>query len=393
MVARMPAPASSTATSTPASGRSIRRSPTRATSSAPPAKADGTPRACNFGDNPLTPAGRRLRLQRQAHRRAAVPGDLPVRSGPRGRRAVHRRPATRTATARTPHPPRPATCSSSAPVFGVERGPINGIAPGAWLSVYKVCGIGGCFDSDSAAAVQQAILDGVDVINFSISGGTDPFTDPVELAFLDAYAAGVFVSTSAGNDGPGAATANHVSPVGHDPVAASTQTREFASTLTVTAGAATPSRRRARRSRPASTRPCPIVLSSDAPYSRPLCDAPAPAGTVHRQDRGLPARGQRPRREGLQRPPGRRRRDGPVQPGPRRHRDRQPLAADGPPCRRHCLRRVHGLAHRRDRDLHRRPVSRTAQGDVMAAFSSRGPAGLVHQAGRHGARRPDPGRA
>ena len=33
-------------------------------------------------------------------------------------------------------------------------------------------------DSDSAAAVGQAILDGVDVINFSISGGTDPFTDP-----------------------------------------------------------------------------------------------------------------------------------------------------------------------------------------------------------------------
>ena len=38
-------------------------------------------------------------------------------------------------------------------VFGVERGPINGIAPGAWVSVYKVCGIEGCFDSDSAAAV------------------------------------------------------------------------------------------------------------------------------------------------------------------------------------------------------------------------------------------------
>ena len=78
--------------------------------------------------------------------------------------------------------------------------------------MYKVCGIQGCFGSDSAAAVQQAILDGVNVINFSISGGTDPFTDPVELAFLDAYAAGVFVSASAGNDGPGAGTANHLSP-------------------------------------------------------------------------------------------------------------------------------------------------------------------------------------
>ena len=51
-------------------------------------------------------------------------------------------------------------------------------------------------------------------------------TDPVELAFLDAYAAGVFVAASAGNDGPGASTANHLSPW-VTTVAASTQTREF----------------------------------------------------------------------------------------------------------------------------------------------------------------------
>ena len=83
----------------------------------------------------------------------------------------------------------------------------------------------GCFTSDSAAAVQQAILDGVDVINFSISGGTEPFTDPVELAFLDAYAAGVFVAASAGNDGPGAGTANHLAPW-VTTVGASTQTAD-----------------------------------------------------------------------------------------------------------------------------------------------------------------------
>src|SRR6185436_13776811 len=98
--------------------------------------------------------------------------------------------------------------------------------PGAWVMEYKVCGPAGCFGSDSSAAVAQAILDGVDVINYSISGGTDPSTDPVELAFLDAYAAGVFVSTSAGNDGPGASTANHLSPW-VTTVAASTQSRAF----------------------------------------------------------------------------------------------------------------------------------------------------------------------
>ena len=123
---------------------------------------------------------------------------------------------------------------ASAPIFGVDRGPLAGMAPGAWVMEYKVCGPAGCFSSDSSAAVAQAILDGVDVINYSISGGTDPSTDPVELAFLDAYAAGVFVAASAGNDGPGASTANHLSPW-VTTVAASTQTREFASKLTLTA--------------------------------------------------------------------------------------------------------------------------------------------------------------
>ncbi len=115
---------------------------------------------------------------------------------------------------------------ASAKLFGVDRGPVRGVAPGAWIGVYKVCGRLGCMASDSAMAVARAIRDGVDVINFSISGGTDPFTDPVEMAFLDAYAAGVFVAASAGNSGPGAGTVNHLSPW-VTTVAASTQRRSF----------------------------------------------------------------------------------------------------------------------------------------------------------------------
>ena len=93
--------------------------------------------------------------------------------------------------------------------------------PRADLAVYKVCftvmsgasaGGGSCYTSDSAAAIEQAILDGVDVINFSIGGGTNPYSDAVSLAFLDAYAAGVFVACSAGNDGPGANTVGHREP-------------------------------------------------------------------------------------------------------------------------------------------------------------------------------------
>src|SRR5204862_2640301 len=78
------------------------------------------------------------------------------------------------------------SCAASAVLYGVERGPVCGIAPGAHVIAYRVCLSAGCFSSDSVAAVQQAIHDGVNVINFSISGGANPYTDPVELAFLDA---------------------------------------------------------------------------------------------------------------------------------------------------------------------------------------------------------------
>ena len=121
-----------------------------------------------------------------------------------------------------------------APVLGVDRGPVSGIAPGASVIAYRICLEQGCFSSDSVAAVQQAIKDGVDVINFSISGGANAYTDPVELAFLDATAAGISVNASAGNSGPGAGTADHGSPW-VTTVGASTSNRHFQSTLTLTA--------------------------------------------------------------------------------------------------------------------------------------------------------------
>jgi subtilisin family serine protease len=111
-------------------------------------------------------------------------------------------------------------------LLGVERGPISGIAPGAHVIAYRVCLDEGCFQSDSVEAVQQAIIDGVDVINFSIGGGSSAYTDAVELAFLDAYAAGILVNASAGNSGPGAATAGHAGPWTNT-VGASTSNRHF----------------------------------------------------------------------------------------------------------------------------------------------------------------------
>ena len=52
-------------------------------------------------------------------------------------------------------------------------GKISGMAPRARIAAYKVCWNGeegGCASSDSVAAIDQAVADGVDVINFSISG-------------------------------------------------------------------------------------------------------------------------------------------------------------------------------------------------------------------------------
>jgi hypothetical protein len=100
----------------------------------------------------------------------------------------------------------------TAEMWGIDRGPTSGMAPGAHVIGYRVCLDQGCFGSDSVAAVNRAILDDVDVINFSIAGGRNAYTDAVELAFLDAYAAGILVNASAGNAGPGAATADHAGP-------------------------------------------------------------------------------------------------------------------------------------------------------------------------------------
>lgn len=121
-------------------------------------------------------------------------------------------------------------------IFDIARGVASGIAPRAHVVAYKVCGADGCFESDSVAAVQQAILDDADVINFSISGGESPYGDVVELAFRDAYAAGVFVAASAGNSGPTAGTVNHRGPW-VTTVAASTEYRQFTSRLSVSSPA------------------------------------------------------------------------------------------------------------------------------------------------------------
>ena len=176
-----------------------------------------------------------------------------------------------------------ATTAAGSPVDhavlnGVDRGHISGIAPGAHVIAYRVCDQDGCYTTDSIDAVEQAITDDVDVINFSIGGGSNPYTDAVELAFLDAYAAGILVNASAGNDGPGASTLGHAGPWVNT-VGASTLNREFGTTLMLTATGGDTLNIPGVSVTDGVSSPTPVVLASAAPYSNELCTAAAPDNT------------------------------------------------------------------------------------------------------------------
>ncbi|UUZ49664.1 S8 family serine peptidase [Massilia sp. B-10] len=94
----------------------------------------------------------------------------------------------------------------SAVVNGVPLGEASGIAPRARVAAYKVCWTyndstatdgtnakNSCFTSDSIGAIDAAVRDGVNVINYSISGGATS-GDAVEQAFFRAVQANVFVA-------------------------------------------------------------------------------------------------------------------------------------------------------------------------------------------------------
>ncbi|KAJ1681701.1 hypothetical protein LUZ63_023090 [Rhynchospora breviuscula] len=118
-----------------------------------------------------------------------------------------------------------------ASVEGIDFGAISGVAPAAKVAAYKACYSGPdplvttddvCALSDLLGAINAAVADGVDVINYSIGGGAATTTLALEdAAFFNAAAAGVFVAVSAGNSGPDASTADHASPW-YTTVAAST---------------------------------------------------------------------------------------------------------------------------------------------------------------------------
>jgi uncharacterized repeat protein (TIGR01451 family) len=120
---------------------------------------------------------------------------------------------------------------------------ISGVAPGAYLMAYK--GLFELPDESTASgsdtmllgALNDALLDGADVISNSWGGGSgsDPNNSPYQSAIQAINAAGVLVVFAAGNSGPGAGTIDCPGCVEEAlTVGASTTDRVFANTVDVT---------------------------------------------------------------------------------------------------------------------------------------------------------------
>lgn len=127
---------------------------------------------------------------------------------------------------------------------------LSGVAPRAHLIAYKACqkdsaGDSTCPGSMTSAALEQAVVDGVDVLNYSIGGdAVDPWpaltgTGSASLrAMANVVRAGIAVAISAGNSGPVAASIR--SPANSPWVLATasiTSNRQLANVLTDLSGA------------------------------------------------------------------------------------------------------------------------------------------------------------
>ena len=68
-------------------------------------------------------------------------------------------------------------------IFARDYGTISGMAPRARVAAYKACWEEGCATTDLVAAIDAAVADGVDVINYSIGDGDPDFLDVLGTAY------------------------------------------------------------------------------------------------------------------------------------------------------------------------------------------------------------------
>lgn len=100
----------------------------------------------------------------------------------------------------------------TASIFGTSIGEVEGMAPRARVAVYKACWLrpgrtrATCNTTDVLNAIDDAVADGVDIINYSIGSSMREVITPDDLALLAATKAGVVTVVAAGNDGPNPGT-------------------------------------------------------------------------------------------------------------------------------------------------------------------------------------------
>ncbi|PWA95098.1 cucumisin [Artemisia annua] len=121
---------------------------------------------------------------------------------------------------------------NNASLLGLANGTSRGGVPSARIAVYKICFESGCSYADILAAFDDAIADGVDIINLSV-GGSFPvgyMDDPIAIGAFHSMKHNILTCNSAGNSGPFPGSISNISPWSLS-VAASSIDRKFQTQL------------------------------------------------------------------------------------------------------------------------------------------------------------------